>query len=88
MCERANEGERYTEAVTFGAELLHSGLNLLLQLLVRDYQAVLKLFLLFLQLDVTVDQHLLEPHPFLIQHITHFLHLQRNRTRSAEVNHD
>lgn len=84
--EQMREIERGT--VTCGTELLHSGLNLLLQLLVREEEAVLKLFLLFLQHDVTVDQHLLEPHPLLIQHIMHFLHLQRNRTQSAELNHD
>ena len=61
--------------VTCFTEVCKSDVALLLELLSRKDEAVLKLHLLFLQHDVTVKQQLLEPHPPLIQHLTHFLHL-------------
>lgn len=62
--------------MTCAVELLQSGLDLLLELLSGEDEAVLKFLFVLLQHDVTVNQHLLEPHPLPIQHFTHILHLR------------
>lgn len=74
-----NGGKQCPECVTCVVELLHSGQNLPLELLRGVEDVVLKLLLVLLQHDVTVNQHLLEPHPLAIQHLTHFLHLWVNQ---------
>lgn len=70
--------------MTCFTEVCKSDVALLLELLSRKDEAVLKLHLLFLQHDVTVKQQLLEPHPPLIQHLTHFLHLWVNQVARLE----
>ncbi len=59
--------------MTFGVELLQSSLDLLLELLRGEDEAVLKLPLVLLQHYFAVNQHLLEPHPLRIQDITKVL---------------
>lgn len=72
-------GKQGPEFVTCAVELLHSGLDLLPELLRGEEEAVLKLLLVLLQHDVTVNQHLLETHPLVIQHLPHVLHLWVNQ---------
>lgn len=70
--------------VTCAVELKNSGLDLLLELLRGENKAVLELLLVLLQHDVTVNQHLLEPHPLPIQHLTQILHLWVNQVSELE----
>ncbi len=71
--------------MTCAVELLQSGLDLLLELLSGEEEAVLKLLLVLLQHRVTVNQHLLEPHPLPIQHFTHILHLWVNQANQTKI---
>lgn len=61
--------------MTCAFELLQSGLDFPLELLRGDDDFAPKLLLMPLQLDFTVNYHLLEPLPLLIQLVTYILHL-------------
>lgn len=66
------------ESGTFVVEVLHSRLDLLLQLLRGEDQAVCKRFPVLLQKAFSVNQNLLEPKPLLSQAFIHVLDLQRD----------
>lgn len=65
--------------MTCFVELIQSGLNRQLELLRGKDEVVLKILLVLIQILLTFLQHTLEPQPFLIQVLTHFLHLGENR---------
>lgn len=73
--------------MTCAAEVLHSAVDLLIEILRLDQEAVLEFFSLLLQHVFTVNQDLLEPHPIAIYNLTHLLHLWVNQLTSCNVVH-